>query len=117
MRWGSPLKAHLPRGGGYPTLQDFCAVYGIDLRFRLLDALPSLVRRRRPPSDQYTYIHMLFVCTGVSVCLCFVLYNVRAYAYVGLNVYKYKIMLINVNSFGYVKIVSYLCNVIKTKYY
>lgn len=56
---------------------------------------------------------MLFVCTGVSVCLCFVLYNVRAYAYVGLNVYKYKIMLISVNSFGYVKIVSYLCNVIK----
>ena len=31
------------------------------------------------------------------------------------NVYKYKIMLISVNSFGYVKIVSYLCNVIKNK--
>ena len=29
--------------------------------------------------------------------------------YVRLNVYKYKIMLINVNSFGYMKIVPYLC--------
>lgn len=56
---------------------------------------------------------MYFVCTGVSLCL--VLYNVRAYVCVRLNVYKYKIMLIHVNSFGYAKIVSYLCSVIKNK--
>ena len=46
-----------------------------------------------------------------SVCQCLSLYNVRAYMCVRLNVYKYKIMLIGVNSFGYMKIVSYLCNV------
>ena len=58
---------------------------------------------------------MSFVCTGVYVRQCFVLYNVRTYVCVRQNVYKYKIMLISVNSFGYMKIVSYLCNVIKNK--
>ena len=31
--WGRPLKTHTPRGGGYPTLEDFCAVYGLNLLF------------------------------------------------------------------------------------
>lgn len=63
-----------------------------------------------------THIHMLFVCTGVSVCLCFVLYNVRAYAYVGLNVYKYKIMLIIINLFLYVKLNAEIC-IVKLIFY
>ena len=78
MRWGRPLKAHLPMGGA--TLQDFCAVYGLDLRFRLLDALPSLMRRRRPPSDQYTYIHMLLsvlVCQSVCALSCIMYARMR----------------------------------------
>lgn len=70
--------------------------------------------KKTTSGPRYTHIYcLLSALVHPSVCLCFVLYNVRAYAYVRLNVYKYKIMLINVNSFGYVKIVSYLCNVIK----
>ena len=72
----------------------------------------------RLPEDTHntsdnTHIYALF---GTCVSLCaFSVYNVRAYVCVRLNVYKYKIMLISVNSFGYMKIVSYLCNVIKNK--
>ena len=67
---------------------------------------------KTPIRTRYTHIYTLLSAL-VCVCMCFVLYNVRAYVYVRLNVYKYKIMLISVNSFGYMKIVSYLCNVIK----
>lgn len=62
---------------------------------------------------RYTHIYAFclycqcFVCP--SVCQCFVLYNVRAYVGVRLNVYKYKIMLTSVNSFGYMKMMLYLC--------
>ena len=31
--WGRPLKTHPHMGGGYPTLQEFCAVYGLNLHF------------------------------------------------------------------------------------
>ena len=79
-------------------------------------ALAGCQKTDTTQAKTHTYICLLSVLVHPSVCLCFVLYNVRAYVYVRLNVYKYKIMLISVNSFGYVKIVSYLCNVIKTKY-
>ena len=79
--------------------------------FCLTDEEKKITSRPR-----YTHIYAFL---SVLVCLCafpcLAVYNVRAYVYVRLNVYKYKIMLISVNSFGYVEIVSYLCNVIKNK--
>ena len=66
MRWGRPIKTHPHRGGGYPTLEDFCAIYGLKLTFCLL-------------VDRLVLVHP-------SVCMYFVFYNVRAYMCVRLNV-------------------------------
>ena len=79
--------------------------------FCLTDEEKKTDRRHR-----YTQIYA-FCLVLVCVCALPCLDNVRAYVYVRLNVYKYKIMLISVNSFGYMKIMSYLCNVIKNKHY
>ena len=116
---GRTRKDASTQGGGYPTIEDFCAVYGLNLLFGfwMPFCLTDDEKEDRQKTQIHTYRCLSSVLVHLSVCLFFVLYNVRAYVYVRLNVYKYKIMLISVNSFGYVEIVSYLCNVIKNKHY
>ena len=70
MRWGRPIKTHLPRGG-YPTLQDFCAVYGLDLRFAFCGSFcAGMLPEYSPNTKQYphTYAFCLHWCTCQSVC-------------------------------------------------
>ena len=92
-------------------------MYGINLHFGF--GMPFCLTDEEKKTDRrHRYTHIDAFCLYWCVSVPFlVLYNVRAYVYVRLNVYKYKIMLISVNSFGYMKIVSYLCNVIKNKHY
>ena len=75
------------------------------LAFGCLFALAGC--QKTSTTQAITHIYILFVCTGglcVRHAFCvFSVYNVRAYMCVRLNVYKHKIMLISVNSFGYMK--------------
>ena len=79
MMWGRPLKTHPQGGGGYPTLEDFRALYGLNLLFRLLDAfclsddvMKTTIRPR------YTYICFLSTLVYLSVCQCLFLYIMYA---------------------------------------
>ena len=73
-------------GGGYPTLEDFCAVYGLNLRFGFWMPFALMGCMETPTPQAITHIYMPFVCTGcMRGCQCFVLYNVRAYVYVRPN--------------------------------
>lgn len=117
--WGRPLKTHPPSGGATLPKKIFVPCMGLICVsvFWMPFCTGRLQEYTHNTSDNvYIYAFCLH-WWHPSVCLCFVLYNVRTYVCVRLNVYKHKIMLISVNSFGYMKIVSYLCNVIKTKYY
>ena len=69
MRWGRPLKTHLPGGGA--TLQDFCAVYGLNLLFRFWDAfcLPDEEEKTTiRPRHTHTYAFRLYWCICQPVC-------------------------------------------------
>ena len=59
--WGRPLKAH-PHRGGYPTLQDFCAVYGLNLKFCLLDAFLHWQDEEKKTIGIPRYTHIFAFC-------------------------------------------------------
>lgn len=71
-------------GGGYPTLQDFCAVYGLNLLFGFWMPFALAGCQNTPTIQAITHIYIPFVWYWrVSVSLCLVLYNVRSYVCVG----------------------------------
>lgn len=87
MMWGRPIKTHLPRGGATLPKKIFMRSMGL-ICVPVLGCLFALAGFRKTPTTQaiiHIYIAFcLYWC--VSVCLRFVLYNVRAYVCVRLNV-------------------------------
>lgn len=70
MMWGRPLKTHTPRGGGYPTQEDFCAVYGLNLLFGFW--MPFCLHdeeKKTTSRPRYTHIYAfcLYWCVRQSV--------------------------------------------------
>ena len=84
MMRGRPLKTHPQWGGGYPTQEDFCAVYGLNLRFGFwMPFCTGMLSEDTHNTSDNTHIYAfcLHWCAHPSVCLCsFSVYNVRARA-------------------------------------
>ena len=87
MMWGRTPKDSSPKGGATLPCRIFVRSMGL-ISFPAFVACFALADCKKTDRRQAkTHIYMSFVCTGgPSVRQCFVLYNVRAYSCVRLNV-------------------------------
>lgn len=88
-----------PRGGATLPLKIFVPCMGLIcfFGFWMPFCTGRLPENTHNTSDNTHIYAFCLVLVHPSISQCFVLYNVRAYVCVRLNVYKYKIMLISVN--------------------